>query len=195
MSQELKRKILKTSFVIPFTQFDWGDYFTDTDYLEFEDHGVYWNLLKRYYTTGPFENDMKIIQRVTKCPKNKVELMQSILEEFFFILEEDGCWHHKRCDEEIIRAKGVSEVQSQRARKGVAQKKRSPNGQFISNEVLPATAGVSPAIKEEDTRSKYERLKEERQKVDEEEDLKRKEYELKIEEAKRILMERPKYNE
>lgn len=150
MSQEFKRKVIKTSFVIPFTQFDWGDYFTDTDYLEFEDHGVYWNLLKRYYTTGPFENDMKLLQRVTKCPKNKVELMRSILEEFFFILEEDGCWHHKRCDEEIIRVKGASEIQSQRARKGAAQKKRSLNGQFVANDLLPATAGQSPAIKEED---------------------------------------------
>ena len=195
MTQVTKRKVAKTSFVIPFTQFDWGDYFTDTDYLDFEDHGAYWNLIKRYYTTGPFENDMKVLQRVTKCPKNKVELMQSILEEFFFVLEEDGCWHHKRCDEEIIRVKGASEIQSQRARKGIAQKKRSPNGQFISNEASPAEAGRSPAIKEEDTRSKYERLKEERLRVDEEEDLKRQEYELRIKEAKRVLMETPKYSE
>ncbi|MEY3755713.1 MAG: hypothetical protein RLY27_2333 [Pseudomonadota bacterium] len=196
MTQETKRKVAKTSFVIPFTQFDWGDYFTDTDYLEFEDHGVYWNLLKRYYTTGPFENDMKVLQRVTKCPRNKVELMQSILEEFFFILEGDGCWHHKRCDEEIRKVKGISEIQSRRARKGLSERPRDPStGLFLAKDVSPAGAGQSPAIKEEDTRIKYERLKEERQRKDEDEDLKRKEYELKIDEAKKILMERPKYND
>ena len=150
MNQETKKKLVKSSFVVPFTQFDWGDYFTDTDYLDFEDHGIYWNLLKRYYTTGPFENDMKLLQRMTKCPNSKLAAMQTILEEFFFILEEDGCWHHKRCDEEISRAKGTSEIQSQRARKGVAQKKRNANGRFIANDELPTTAGLSPAIKEQD---------------------------------------------
>ena len=84
MNQVSKKKLIKTSFVIPFTQLDWGDYFADTDYLDFEEHGIYWNLLKRYYTTGPFEDDMKILQRVTKCPINKVDDIQIILEEFFF---------------------------------------------------------------------------------------------------------------
>jgi uncharacterized protein YdaU (DUF1376 family) len=79
-----------------------------------------------------------------------VDSMQMILEEFFFILEEDGCWHHKRCDEEIARAKGTSEIQSQRARKGVAKQKRSTNGQFTSLELSPAGAGHPPAIKDED---------------------------------------------
>ncbi|MDG1097143.1 MAG: DUF1376 domain-containing protein [Methylophilaceae bacterium] len=150
MNQASKKKLNKTSFVIPFTQFDWGDYFSDTDYLDFDEHGIYWNLLKRYYTTGPFENDMAKLKRVTKCPINKVDAMQMILEEFFFILEEDGCWHHKRCDEEIVRAKGTSEIQSQRARKGVAKQKRSTNGQFTSHELSPAGAGHPPAIKDED---------------------------------------------
>lgn len=145
-----KRKLTKTSFVVPFTQFDWGDYYSDTDYLSFEEHGIYWNLLKRYYTTGPFSSDIKNLQRITRCPKNQLKDMQEILDEFFYISEEDECWHHKRCDEEIMRAKGVSEVQSQRARKSAAQKKRSPNGQFIANELLPAVAGQLPAIKEED---------------------------------------------
>jgi uncharacterized protein YdaU (DUF1376 family) len=148
MSQELKKKPMKTSFVIPFTQVSWGDYYSDTDYLDFEEHGVYWNLLKRYYTTGPFDNNMKALQRVTRCPKSKLESMVTILEEFFFLSEADGCWHHKRCDEEIIKVKGISEVQSKKARKGISERKRNPEtGQFIS---LPAGAGQSPAIKEED---------------------------------------------
>lgn len=154
MNQELKKKLIKSSFVTPYTQFDWGDYFSDTDYLDFEEHGIYWNLLKRYYTTGPFENDMKMLQRVTKCPKNKLDGMKLILEEFFFILDKDNCWHHKRCDEEIKRVKGISEVQSRRARKGVSERQRNPStGQFISS---PAGAGQSPAIKEEELRSKDE---------------------------------------
>jgi uncharacterized protein YdaU (DUF1376 family) len=147
-----KCKIAKTSFVIPFTQFDWGDYYSDTDYLSFEEHGTYWNLMKRYYTTGPFENDIKHLKRVTKCPNRKMEELANILEEFFFI-SDDGCWHHKRCDEEIIRAKGKCEIQSQRARKGMLTKKRDVNtGLFVSeNSVFePAAAGSAPAIKIED---------------------------------------------
>ena len=148
MTEETKRKVAKTSFVIPFTQFDWGDYFTDTDYLEFEDHGVYWNLLKRYYTTGPFDNDFKVLQRITRCPMQKLEAMKNILEEFFYLSEDDDCWHHKRCDEEIKRVKKISEIQSRRARKGISERQRNPDtGQFVS---LPAGAGLSPAIKEED---------------------------------------------
>lgn len=148
MSQDFKKKTIKSSFVTPFTQIDWGDYYSDTDYLDFEEHGVYWNLLKRYYTTGPFDNDFKTLQRVTRCPKQKLESMQNILEEFFYLSEEDNCWHHKRCDEEIMRAKGVSEVQSKRARKGISERKRNPDtGKFISS---PAGAGQSPAIKEEE---------------------------------------------
>ena len=148
-----KRKIAKTSFVIPFTQFDWGDYYSDTDYLSFEEHGTYWNLMKRYYTTGPFENDIKYLKRVTKCPNKKMEELTNILEEFFFISEDDGCWHHKRCDEEIVRAKGKCEIQSQRARKGMLTKKRDANtGLFISqnDDFHPAAAGGNPAIKIED---------------------------------------------
>jgi uncharacterized protein YdaU (DUF1376 family) len=148
MTQGIKRKVAKTSFVIPFTQFDWGDYYSDTDYLDFEEHGIYWNLLKRYYTTGPFDNNIKALQRVTRCPQSILESMVTILEEFFFLSEADGCWHHKRCDEEIIKVKGISEVQSKRARKGISERKRNPDtGQFISS---PAGAGQSPAIKEED---------------------------------------------
>lgn len=168
MSQDTKKKLIKSSFVIPFTQFDWGDYYADTDYLDFEEHGIYWNLLKRYYTTGPFENDFKLLQRVTRCPKSKVEAMHTILEEFFFILEEDGCWHHKRCDEEIIRAKGNSEIQSKRARRGAAQKKRNANGQFIANNELPATAGLLPAIKEQEVIINKEDIDEEQERKIEE---------------------------
>lgn len=148
ISTPLKRKVNKTSFVVPFIQFDWGDYYADTDYLSFEEHGIYWNLLKRYYTTGPFTGDIKNLQRITRCPKNLLNDMQAILDEFFYISEDDECWHHKRCDEEIMRAKGISEVQSTKARKGAAQRKRNSTGQFTSS--LPTQAGDLPAIKEED---------------------------------------------
>jgi uncharacterized protein YdaU (DUF1376 family) len=160
MSQETKKKPMKTSFVTPYTQIDWGDYYSDTDYLDFEEHGIYWNLLKRYYTTGPFDNNMKALQRITRCPKQKLESMQYILEEFFYLSQEDDCWHHKRCDEEIRRAKGISEIQSKRARKGMNERQRNPdNGQFISS---PSGAGQSPTIKEEEVIVKEIINKEER---------------------------------
>lgn len=158
ISTPLKRKVNKTSFVVPFIQFDWGDYYADTDYLSFEDHGIYWNLLKRYYTTGPFTDDIKNLQRITRCPKNLLKDMQAILDEFFYISEDDDCWHHKRCDEEIMRAKGVSEVQSIKARKGASKRSRNSTGQFTSHS--PTQAGQSPAIKDEEVKSKNEEIEE-----------------------------------
>ena len=195
--ETLKKKPIKSSFVVPFTQFDWGDYYSDTDYLDFEEHGVYWNLLRRYYTTGPLENDMRIIQRLTRCPIKKLEMVKAILEDFFHI-EDDGCWHHKRCDEEILRAKGTSEVQSRRARKAVKERSRDPQtGMFLSNDnnkKLPAGAGAAPPIKEEDTKDiKYQEyiLREiERERQYEEERIKREEQDQKFEEIKNRIRER-----
>jgi uncharacterized protein YdaU (DUF1376 family) len=125
-----KRKIAKTSFVIPFTPFHWGDYAADTSHLTYEEHGAYWNLLRRYYTTGPFEADLKPLQRFTSCPNERTAELESILSEFFFI-SDDGCWHHKRCDEEIMRVKKTSEVQSKRARQGIESRQRDAEGKFV----------------------------------------------------------------
>ena len=85
MIGNISKKAAKTSFVIPFTQIDWGDYYSDTDYLTYEEHGTYWNLIKRYYTTGPFENDIKILRRITRCPDAKVEELTNILEAFLLL--------------------------------------------------------------------------------------------------------------
>ena len=37
MIGNISKKAAKTSFVIPFTQIDWGDYYSDTDYLTYEE--------------------------------------------------------------------------------------------------------------------------------------------------------------
>lgn len=161
------KKQHKTSFAVPFTQFDWGDYSTDTDYLDFKDHGTYWNLLKRYYTTGPFPNDLDDLYKKTRCPFELRTSLTDILNDFFYLSEDDDCWHHKRCDQEIQRAKGTSEVQSKRARKGMLQKARDPiTGAFISSALpaakgsYPATAGDLPAIQESRVKIQKERIQE-----------------------------------
>lgn len=146
-----KYKITKTSFVIPFTPFNWGDYAADTSHLTYEEHGTYWNLLRRYYTTGPFEIDMKSLQRFTRCPNERMVELENILKEFFFISIDD-CWHHKRCDEEIMKVKNVSEIQSKKARQGIVSRERDAAGKFAAkskkmiDEYSPATAGECPAI-------------------------------------------------
>jgi uncharacterized protein YdaU (DUF1376 family) len=150
MTYTATKKALKTSFACPFTQFDWGDYSADTDYLTFEEHGVYWNLLKRYYTTGPFDMNLSILLRMTRCPPECLSMVEYVLGEYFYVSDDD-CWHHKRCDEEIMRAKHTSEVQSRKARVGASQRQRNPaTGLFLSAPSSPATAGYSPAIKKED---------------------------------------------
>jgi len=149
------RKYIKSSFAIPYTQFNWGDYSKDTDYLSFQEHGAYWSLLRRYYTTGPFPDDIDDLCKKTRCPIELRDTLKVVLEDFFYLSEEDGCWHNKRCDYEIRKVKGISEVQSERARKGVLKRQRnSRTGMFLSSENVvelidsPATAGNEPAIKE-----------------------------------------------
>jgi uncharacterized protein YdaU (DUF1376 family) len=94
---------------------------------------------------------MKSLQRFTRCPNEKLAELEDILNEFFFISIDD-CWHHKRCDEEIMKVKNVSKIQSKKARQGIEVRERDAAGKFAtkSKDIIdgysPATAGERPAI-------------------------------------------------
>jgi uncharacterized protein YdaU (DUF1376 family) len=137
---------------VPFVPFNFVDHGADTSHLTYDEQGAYWSLLRLYYLNGPFDNDMKSLKRLTRCPNEKETELKNILGEFFSV-SDDCCWHHKRCDEEIMRIKKTSEVQSKKARQGIESRERHSNGQFATKSeesvinYLPATAGDSPAIK------------------------------------------------
>ena len=78
-----------------------GDYARDTGHLSLLEHGAYTLLLDRYYSTEkpiPAKQAERLARATTKPERDAVK---AVLDEYF-TLEDDGCWHHKRVDEEIF---------------------------------------------------------------------------------------------
>lgn len=80
-----------------------GDYARDTGHLSILEHGVYTLLLDRYYATeAPIPADQA--HRIARArSKEEVKAVDVVLSEFFLLA--DGSWSHRRCDEEIEKAR------------------------------------------------------------------------------------------
>jgi uncharacterized protein YdaU (DUF1376 family) len=80
-----------------------GDYAQATAHLSLLEDGVYSRLIRKYYASEkPFLNDVKAVARLVGARTDEErEAVEVVLNEFF-ILEADGCWHNKRCDEDLI---------------------------------------------------------------------------------------------
>lgn len=96
-----------------YVQFHLGDWIAGTSILSATERGVYMDLLVRYY-----KEERPIMQ--TECTRiarayapEEQEAMHYVLETFFTL--EDGCYRHKRCDEEIAKAQAVTEKRKRAA--------------------------------------------------------------------------------
>jgi len=81
-----------------------GDYAEATSHLTLLEDAIYSRLLRKYYATErALIGDVKKLERLVGA-KSKAErnAVAAVLEEFF-TLEDDGCWHNARCDEEIAK--------------------------------------------------------------------------------------------
>jgi uncharacterized protein YdaU (DUF1376 family) len=80
-----------------------GDYAQATAHLSLLEDGVYSRLIRKYYASEkPFVNDLKALARLVGARSDEErEAVEIVLNEFF-TLEADGCWHNKRCDEDLI---------------------------------------------------------------------------------------------
>jgi len=86
-----------------------GDYIADTAHLSIEEDIAYRRLLDLYYTSEkPLPNDGKQVARRIRMGQHET-LIDAILQEFF-TLQDDGCWHHSRCDDEIAKYQGFIEA-------------------------------------------------------------------------------------
>lgn len=75
-----------------------GDFKKDTWHLSHEERSIYLEMLWLYYDQEqPLENNIK---NLAKKVKSTTDQVQELLDDFFDF--EDGSWHHKRIDEEII---------------------------------------------------------------------------------------------
>ncbi|PHJ51100.1 hypothetical protein VF14_18520 [Nostoc linckia z18] len=94
----------------------WGDYIADTQHLSQGQHGAYTLLMAHYWQRNmlqaSFEQCLRIAKAFTKQEEDNVRF---ILEEFFF--EHDGCYKHKRIEQELLNARKRSAKYTERAKK------------------------------------------------------------------------------
>lgn len=80
-----------------------GDYLADTSRLTTEQHGAYFLLIMDYWRNGPPPDDAGTLAQITRLSPDAWSIAQAKLMQFFSI--ENGVWHHKRIDAELIAAK------------------------------------------------------------------------------------------
>jgi uncharacterized protein YdaU (DUF1376 family) len=115
-----------------FYPFHIGDYLSHTNHLSNEEDLAYRRMIDIYYQSEqPFNDRSTLARRI----RTSVEIVDVILHEFF-VLEDDGCWHNKRVDEEIAKYHGKLD-QASRAGKASAEarlNKRSTTVQPTKNQ-------------------------------------------------------------
>lgn len=98
-----------------------GAYHADTTHLTRDQHGAYLLLLMAYWRRGEAlpatDGRLAAIVKATAAEWRK---LKPIMAEFFE--ERDGGWHQKRADEELTKAKRLTEAKAEAGRKGAASK-------------------------------------------------------------------------
>lgn len=118
-----------------YVQFHLGDWLAGTALLSPTERGVYMDLLVRYYKEErPIkQEECKRIARAYATYEQ--EAMQYVLQTFF-TLDDEG-YHHSRCDEEIAKAREVSE-----------KRKKSANARWAKQTETTSAKNVLPVESE-----------------------------------------------
>jgi uncharacterized protein YdaU (DUF1376 family) len=78
-----------------------SDYIHDTAHLSAYEDLAFRRLLDLYYTSEkPIPNKTHEVSRRIRMA-NQIDVVQTVLEEFFMFDSENDCWFHKRCDKAI----------------------------------------------------------------------------------------------
>lgn len=108
-----------------------ADYLADTGHLSHEEHGIYVLSLFHYWQTEqPLIANATVLLRVCRCfDTAKFDDLWKTVSDFYYL--KDGCWHHKRMDIEILKARKVSKQRAKAGSKGgvakaVAKRKQLP---------------------------------------------------------------------
>jgi uncharacterized protein YdaU (DUF1376 family) len=108
-----------------------GDYHRDAGFLTALQHGIYTLLLDHYYAQERPIPDAAA-HLVARSPREDV---QPVLDLFFTLNPEDGCWHHRRIDAEIA---------EYRARADTARENGKNGGRPRKDGSPPRRAGDNP---------------------------------------------------
>jgi len=102
-------------------KFNIADWHLATSHLSLEEEIVYFRLINFYYDTElPIPTETQSVLRRLRLKGNTL-IFKDVLQEFF-VLEHDG-WHHKRCDDEILKYHSKAEVNRQVGKLGGRPKK------------------------------------------------------------------------
>jgi uncharacterized protein YdaU (DUF1376 family) len=89
-----------------------GAYHADTTHLTRDQHGAYILLLMAYWRRGgPLPADDGRLAAIAKATPAEWRKIRPAMVEFF--TEQDGAWHQKRADEELSKAKRMTEAKAE----------------------------------------------------------------------------------
>ena len=102
-------------------KFNIADWHLATSHLALEEEAVYFKLINFYYDTElPIPKETQSVIRRLRLVGNTA-IVKQVLQEFF-VLEDDG-WHHKRCDDEILKYQSKAEINREVGKLGGRPKK------------------------------------------------------------------------
>lgn len=93
-----------------------GDYLRDTMGLSTREHGIYLLLILHYWVEKQLTDDMEELMYITKIEEQHRPLLEKVLNKYF--KHETGRFFHKRIDEELRRAKNISNRNRENGKKG-----------------------------------------------------------------------------
>ena len=108
---------------LPYMKFNFGHYFLDTGHLTCLQHGIYFQLIARYFTRGEAlpDNDKYLGNLVGLGPREWARNRESVAA---FFQVSGGKWFHRRIEDEIADAE-AKVLQSKKASKASVQRRRN----------------------------------------------------------------------
>jgi uncharacterized protein YdaU (DUF1376 family) len=112
-----------------------GDYLSDTQHLNTQQHGAYLLLMMAYWKSGPLPDDEEQLSAIAKLTGDSWIKAWGVLQPFFPV-NGDGRRHNKRCDQERDKSHRIVGVRSEAGSSGAVHKWGEPTDKQKRSERL-----------------------------------------------------------